>query len=78
MTRILSVAATTLILALLVGAQADARPGPPGISVDDRPSDQGGVLDVTFVGIACAVGDVIGHRRCEDHGVLGNETDLPA
>lgn len=48
MTRILSVAVVTVTLGLLLGAQADARPGPPGISVRDRPNDQGGVLEVTI------------------------------
>jgi hypothetical protein len=48
MARILSVAAIIFLSGLLLAGQADARPGPPGLAVEDRPDDQGGVLIVTI------------------------------
>lgn len=83
MTRTLSVAAIIVTLGLLLVAQADARPGKPGITVEDRTGDQGGVLEVTITASPDDGGganDVIEYRvhRREAGGVWSFLRSVPA
>ncbi len=83
MTRLPYAVAITATFVLMVAGQVCAQPGPPGISVQDRPGDQGGVLQVTITASADDGGgadSVVQYdvERRESGGTWAPLTTIPA